>query len=486
MLYSPNNTPKYIQGDIRYKLTPINSIYMLRKFTAAQLLVVTITLSLLGSVSFAQTNSQETVDKSSILQTLKKTEATVHFIENNGQWDPSVKFAGNSSTGQFIVTNNEIKFVALKPLVTTAPETAEDEVKDKERETHVWGLEFENSNPNCRVATSQAIGATRNYYLGSNRDRYAQGAKSYGDVVMENLYPGIDLRIYSVEAGVMEFDWIVMPGADYSKIKMHYKGQDNITIDEAGKLNVGLRFNTVKFDMPECYQLINGQKTFLNFKFDLVGINEVAFSTKDAVNPAYPLIIDPNLKWGTWFDDNDNAFDAYLFAVDYDKLGNIYCAGYVNNAMSATYIPSANYGYSNTTAPGGLDAILYKLSPKGTSVLAITYFGSTASDVFYGLSMSPYTRDTVPPCFFPTGFSPNGDNNGDLFVIPCAPDYPNSTMVIFNRWGNIVFNSGEGGYKNNFDGTYKGKPLPDGTYFYIFSFNDQDNTRHSSFVVISR
>jgi len=76
----------------------------------------------------------------------------------------------------------------------------------------------------------------------------------------------------------------------------------------------------------------------------------------------------------------------------------------------------------------------------------------------------------------PEGFSPNGDGINDFFVIRAINRYPNNSIVIFNRWGNKVFEAKP--YQNTWNGkTTKGfhlgeDELPSGTYFYIFDFGD--------------
>ncbi len=70
------------------------------------------------------------------------------------------------------------------------------------------------------------------------------------------------------------------------------------------------------------------------------------------------------------------------------------------------------------------------------------------------------------------GFSPNGDDVNDLFVIEGLENFPENNLCIFNRWGNQVYLVDD--YQNNWDGTWDGKPLPDGTYFYILSYEAVD------------
>ncbi|MDO9261576.1 MAG: thrombospondin type 3 repeat-containing protein [Flavobacteriaceae bacterium] len=72
------------------------------------------------------------------------------------------------------------------------------------------------------------------------------------------------------------------------------------------------------------------------------------------------------------------------------------------------------------------------------------------------------------------GFSPNGDNNHDFFIIKNIQLHPNNLVQIFNRWGNKVFEAKN--YKNTWDGISTegggGKLLPVGPYFYVITINE--------------
>ena len=62
-------------------------------------------------------------------------------------------------------------------------------------------------------------------------------------------------------------------------------------------------------------------------------------------------------------------------------------------------------------------------------------------------------------------FSPNGDGINDLLTISCIDLFPNSSLEVFDRYGNNVFTAKQ--YDNSWDGTGKNGQLPKGTYFYI-------------------
>jgi gliding motility-associated-like protein len=89
----------------------------------------------------------------------------------------------------------------------------------------------------------------------------------------------------------------------------------------------------------------------------------------------------------------------------------------------------------------------------------------------------------------PEGLSPNNDNSNDFFVIPAIELYPNNSLTIINRQGRVVYKSTP--YKNEWDGkNNQGQlggqdDLPEGTYFYEFSFGDGLPTK-KGFVYLKR
>jgi len=75
---------------------------------------------------------------------------------------------------------------------------------------------------------------------------------------------------------------------------------------------------------------------------------------------------------------------------------------------------------------------------------------------------------------FPSMITPNADGKNDLWVLDNLNNaYPSCSVVIFDQWGNTVYKST--GYANPWDGTFKNKPLPMGTYFYVIDTKGTDN-----------
>jgi gliding motility-associated-like protein len=69
----------------------------------------------------------------------------------------------------------------------------------------------------------------------------------------------------------------------------------------------------------------------------------------------------------------------------------------------------------------------------------------------------------------PDGFSPNGDGRNDDFEVRGTDKYPDNILIVFNRWGNQVYSKEDyTGHEWKGDND-KGDPLPEGTYFVVFS-----------------
>jgi gliding motility-associated-like protein len=69
------------------------------------------------------------------------------------------------------------------------------------------------------------------------------------------------------------------------------------------------------------------------------------------------------------------------------------------------------------------------------------------------------------------GFTPNGDGMNDVWQIPELDAFPDAVVVVYDRWGKIVFHSGHG-YNNPWDGNSdSGNELPMDNYFYVIDFH---------------
>jgi len=74
----------------------------------------------------------------------------------------------------------------------------------------------------------------------------------------------------------------------------------------------------------------------------------------------------------------------------------------------------------------------------------------------------------------PTGFTPDDDNVNDTWVLnEIDTYYPNNVVSIYNRWGNLIYQSAPGKYESNpWNGKYNDESLPVSSYYFIIEFGD--------------
>ena len=89
-------------------------------------------------------------------------------------------------------------------------------------------------------------------------------------------------------------------------------------------------------------------------------------------------------------------------------------------------------------------------------------------------STCTYTQIVIPTEIeVPNVFSPNGDGKNDALTFSGVEYYPNSRLDVYNRWGQVVFESSS--YKN----TWRAPNVAEGTYYYVLKLeNGKEYTGH--------
>ena len=79
--------------------------------------------------------------------------------------------------------------------------------------------------------------------------------------------------------------------------------------------------------------------------------------------------------------------------------------------------------------------------------------------------------------------TPNGDGKNDTWKIKNIELYPNAEVLVFNRWGKLIFRT-KNPSANPWDGRYKGKLVPVDSYHYILYMNDGSEPKKGVISVI--
>ncbi len=104
------------------------------------------------------------------------------------------------------------------------------------------------------------------------------------------------------------------------------------------------------------------------------------------------------------------------------------------------------------------------LQPTATPDRDMTYTLYAISDSGCDYVLDEMNIKVYDKVLIPNTFSPNGDGINDIWNVKALDSYIHPTVAVFNRNGSLVYKST--GYKQPWDGTRNGSPLPVGTYYY--------------------
>ena len=336
-----------------------------------------------------------------VKNTLRASTNYIWFEKNIGQFKNSaVQYGFRTTFGSMGVYKDKIR------LVTKQKEYDEEENEEEEANEgmplQVVDLTFPGSNGSWTIEPGTASAVHGSYYTGTDKNEKALTPSIYNEITLKNVYPGIDLRLYSGQQGSMEFDWIVSKAADYSKIRMKMAGQEDLLINREGSLTIKMHENNMTLVTPETYQTIDGAKRTFKTSMVKTADNTLAYAVSAGFDPAQPLVIDPVMMWSTYMHNGSSSFDEYLYAIASNVAGEVFCAGFTNETISQAYLNNITPGYSNAFS-GNPSTILYKLNAAGTNILAWTMTGVTGAanfpsdlDIFPdGRVVLVYTQDVA-------------------------------------------------------------------------------------------
>lgn len=121
-----------------------------------------------------------------------------------------------------------------------------------------------------------------------------------------------------------------------------------------------------------------------------------------------------------------------------------------------------NYSWQN-----GVSSPTFPVDQGGLYVLAVTNECGTAQD-------SIFVKSGTCKIYLPNVFTPNNDGINDVFKALNLEAVTEMKLLIYDRWGNKVFETTD---KNKgWDGSYNGKPVPSGFFSYVFYYKGNSDS----------
>ncbi len=149
---------------------------------------------------------------------------------------------------------------------------------------------------------------------------------NFSKVRQPDVYPGVDLVYYGA-GKQLEYDFVVAPHADPSKIAMRFAGA-TAKLNADGQLILRAGDAELVQHAPAIYQLNDaGNPVTIDGGYALAGDGSVRFRL-GAYDPSRQLIIDPVISYSAYF---GSTFADGVVAVGTDAAGSLYVTGYTNS-----------------------------------------------------------------------------------------------------------------------------------------------------------
>ncbi len=242
------------------------------------------------------------------------------------------------------------------------------------QEALALGVTFPGSNAAVPVGAGPRE-SRFNYFLGDDESKWRRDVRSFGAVIYQNLYDGIDLHVTGADGGVLKYEFHCAPGADHTRVRIRYDGAGALRVSDSGDLLVATAFGTLLDNAPRVWQDINGQRRGLSARFEALDAHTYTIKLLTAPDPSHPLVIDPEVEWMTYLGGSgvDWGFDIALH-----DGGAVLLSGHTTSADFA----GANNSYHGASS----DAFVARVHPSGT-IEWMTYLGGSSFDLGRGMAL---------------------------------------------------------------------------------------------------
>ncbi|HKP35516.1 MAG TPA: SBBP repeat-containing protein [Pyrinomonadaceae bacterium] len=307
-------------------------------------------------------------------------ELPLTFELNKGQLEKDVKFLSRGSRGDVFLTSRETILCLGKGDGAAQPEQSFAEylqgkqayfahhAKAPSRSRDIIRMRLLGAKANAVIGTDELPGVV-NYFIGKDPSKWHTNVRTFGKVIYRDVYPGIDQVFYGTGAE-LEYDFVVSPKADASKIKLAFTGVERLHIDQSDLVLQIRDSEDIRLEKLFAYQQVNGVRVPIAAQYVIGPKHEVSFKL-GSYDKSRPLIIDPVLSYSTYFggSGNDAGFDVAV-----DGSGNAYVTGSTDS--------------TELSPQGGSNAFVAKLNAAGTQRLYLAIIGGMGNDTGFSLAVN--------------------------------------------------------------------------------------------------
>lgn len=312
------------------------------------------------------------------------TAAQYRFIENGGQWDQQVAFRTDIPGGKFYLEKDRFTFDLYDAATVEAVFSAHAGNPDPMPpppllDCHAYQMVFQGSSFQGSPFGKNPFKTAYSFFTGDDPAHWAGNLRAFPEVTYTNLYPGIDLKVYSNSA--LKYDFIIAPGADPRSIAIEYRGVKP-KVNRHGQLEIQTSVDDILESRPFAYQWVDGLKQRIDCEY-VIRNNVLRFKV-GSYDTGKELIIDPELIFSTF---SGSLADNFGYSATYDQQGHLYSG---SSAFGAGY-PVTTGAYQTSWAGGngngnaGTDIAITKFSLDGTALIYSTYLGGSQDELPHSL-----------------------------------------------------------------------------------------------------
>lgn len=338
----------------------------MRTYTVALLALLSVMTGLLNVAPFCVNSSLAHAHKAPAARShsarVKESYSKIplSFVPNHGQAHKNVKFTSGGNGYS----------LALAPTSFTLAVADRRNKTNKaiHSRTSVVHATLMGANATAKLTGMQRLVGTTNYFIGSDPREWQTNVPNYAQVKYSGVYPGVDLVFYGKQ-NLLEYDFIVSPGADPKDIALAFEGITNLCVDKQGDLLLRTAAGEIRQSRPVVYQQLSGARRIIPARYLVKGQNQIAFQIAN-YDRSQPLVIDPTLAFSTYVGGSGTE-QAEAIAVD--SAGNAYITG---NTVSTDFPTTPGAFDTQKTNPDN-DVFVTKLNATGTAIIYSTYFGGS-------------------------------------------------------------------------------------------------------------
>jgi Beta-propeller repeat len=325
------------------------------------------------------------------------------FEANLGQADPEVHFLSRGRDYVLFLTSQEAVFALRTPPA---------------RDVAVLRMRLVGANTRPRVSGVGELSGRSSYFIGKDPRKWRSGVPTYARVEYRDLYPGVDLVYYGARQKMLEYDFVVAPGADPTAIALGFQGAERLDLEADGALAVRVGSEQVRLHKPVAYQQVGDTRRDVTAEYVLGDDGRVGFRVA-AYDRGSALVIDPVVAYGTVL---GGSGDDQGFGIAVDIGSNAYVTG---NAFSVDFPTTA--GVFQPVPASGNDVFVARLSEAGVLIYSTLVGGglddagrAIAIDGLGNAFVTGFTSSTDFPTT-PGAFQPVLNGAINAFVIKLNP-----------------------------------------------------------------